>query len=128
MNKLQAAKFDKIAEAYHLGEHDDSKKCLPIEKRYTPKEISSICETLLGNTSKICVALDCTRSQWIAFLDKHPDIKELCKNSREAIVDKAEARMLQAVNSENEILAEKASEFVLKTLGRSRGWGQDPST
>ena len=36
--------------------------------------------------------------------------------------------MLQAVNSENEMLAEKASEFVLKTLGKSRGWSADPST
>ena len=36
--------------------------------------------------------------------------------------------MLQAVNSDNEMLAERASEFVLKTLGKSRGWVSDPST
>ena len=79
-------------------------------------------------THDILALLDCTRSQWQSYLDKHPDVKEICKSSREAVVDRAEARMLQAVDSENEMLAERASEFVLKTLGKGRGWGQDPST
>lgn len=79
-------------------------------------------------THDILALLDCTRSQWQSYLEKHPDVKEICRSSREAVVDRAEARMLQAVDSENEMLAEKAAEFVLKTLGKSRGWGQDPST
>ena len=101
---------------------------MPIAKRFTHKEITEIVEKTSGMTHDILALLDCTRSQWQSYLEKHPDVKQICKSSREAVVDRAEARMLQAVNSDNEMLAEKASEFVLKTLGKSRGWGQDPST
>ena len=125
MNKFQTAKLNKIAEEYKLAERDAS---LPLVKRFTHKEIVDIVEKTFGMTHDILALLDCTRSQWQSYLEKHPDVKEICKSSREAVVDRAEARMLQAVNSENEMLAEKASEFVLKTLGKSRGWGQDPST
>lgn len=91
-------------------------------KRFTKKEIADIVEKASGMTHDILALLDCTRSQWQSYLEKHPDVKEICERSREAVVDRAEARMLQAVNSENEVLAEKASEFVLKTLGKGRGW------
>ena len=125
MTSKQDNKLQKIAEEYNLAERDVS---LPIAKRFTHKEIVDIVEKTSGMTHDILALLDCTRSQWQSYLEKHPDVKEICKSSREAVVDRAEARMLQAVNSDNEMLAEKASEFVLKTLGRGRGWGQDPST
>ena len=125
MNKFQTAKLNKIAEEYKLDARDVN---LPLAKRFTHKEIVDIVEKTSGMTHDILALLDCTRSQWQSYLEKHPDVKEICKSSREAVVDRAEARMLQAVNSDNEMLAEKASEFVLKTLGKSRGWGQDPST
>ena len=99
----------------------------PLAKRFTKNEIVEIVEKASGMTHDILALLDCTRSQWQSYLEKHPDVKEICKSSRESVVDRAEARMLQAVDSDNEMLAEKASEFVLKTLGKSRGWGQDPS-
>ena len=125
MTSQQEKKFAKIAEEYKLDTRDVS---LPLAKRFTHKEIVDIVEKASGMTHDILALLDCTRSQWQSYLEKHPDVKEICKSSREAVVDRAEARMLQAVNSGNEALAEKASEFVLKTLGKSRGWGQDPST
>ena len=125
MNKLQTEKLKNIVDQYNLAERDVS---LPLAKRFTHKEIVDIVEKTSGMTHDILALLDCTRSQWQSYLEKHPDVKEICKSSREAVVDRAEARMLQAVDSQNEMLAEKASEFVLKTLGKSRGWGQDPST
>ena len=125
MTSQQEKKFANIAEEYKLAERDVNQ---PLAKRFTHKEIIDIVEKTSGMTHDILALLDCTRSQWQSYLEKHPDVKELCKSSREAVVDRAEARMLQAVNSDNEMLAEKASEFVLKTLGKSRGWGQDPST
>ena len=125
MTSQQEKKFAKIAEEYKLDTRDMNQ---PLAKRFTHKEIVDIVEKTSGMTHDILALLDCTRSQWQSYLEKHPDVKEICKSSREAVVDRAEARMLQAVNSENEMLAEKASEFVLKTLGKSRGWGQDPST
>ena len=119
MNKFQTAKLNNIAEEYKLDTRDVNQ---PLAKRFTHKEIIDIVEKASGMTHDILALLDCTRSQWQSYLEKHPDVKEICKSSREAVVDRAEARMLQAVNSGNEMLAEKASEFVLKTLGKSRGW------
>ena len=96
MTSQQEKKFAKIAEEYKLAERDVS---LPIAKRFTHKEIVDIVEKTSGMTHDILALLDCTRSQWQSYLEKHPDVKEICKSSREAVVDRAEARMLQAVDS-----------------------------
>ena len=96
MTKLQTAKLKNIVDEYRLAERDVS---LPIAKRFTHKEIVDIVEKTSGMTHDILALLDCTRSQWQSYLDKHPDVKEICKSSREAVVDRAEARMLQAVDS-----------------------------
>ena len=86
-----------------------------------------ICK-LFGNTSELCKALDCTRSQLLAYLDKQPDLKQEMKDAREAVVDKAEKVMTSLLDSQNEQIQQKTAEYILKSLGKSRGWGQDPST
>ena len=99
MNKLQTAKLNKIADQYNLAERDVS---LPLAKRFTKKEIRELIYKLFGNTSDICKALDCTRSQLLAYLDKQPDLKQDMKDAREAVVDKAEHVMHSLLDSNNE--------------------------
>ena len=96
MTSQQEKKFAAIAEEYKLDTRDVN---LPLSKRFTHKEIVDIVEKASGMTHDILALLDCTRSQWQSYLEKHPDVKEICKSSREAVVDRAEARMLQAVDS-----------------------------
>lgn len=80
-----------------------------------------ICK-LFGNTSELCKALDCTRSQLLAYLEKQPDLKQDMKDAREAVVDKAEQVMTSLLDSNNEQIQQKTAEFLLKTLGRGRGY------
>lgn len=94
----------KAAEELKLGEEaaSSSQSALPVGKRFTLKEIYELIERANGNTKAICSALDCTRSQWQAYVAKHPDIPELCKQAREALVDKAEHVVTALLDSKNE--------------------------
>lgn len=94
----------KAAEYLKLGEASSSKNALPVAKRFTLKEIYELVERANGNTKAICSALDCTRSQWQAYVAKHPDIPELCKQAREALVDKAEQVVTSLLDSSNEAI------------------------
>ena len=95
---------------------------MPIAKRFTKKEIRELIFKLFGNTSELCKALDCTRSQLLAYLEKQPDLKQDMKDAREAVVDKAEKVMHSLLDSQNEQIQQKTAEFLLKTLGRCRGY------
>ena len=66
--------------------------------------------------------MDCTRSQLAAYLEKQPDLKQDMKDAREAVVDKAEKVMTGLLDSQNEQIQQTTAEFLLKTLGRSRGY------
>ena len=119
MTSQQEKKFAKIAEEYKLDTRDVS---LPLAKRFTKKEMRELICKLFGNTSELCKALDCTRSQLLAYLDKQPDLKQDMKDAREAVVDKAEKVMTSLLDSQNEQIQQKTAEFLLKTLGRGRGY------
>ena len=99
MTSQQEKKFKHIAEEYNLAERDVS---LPLAKRFTKKEMRELICKLFGNTSELCKALDCTRSQLLAYLDKQPDLKQDMKDAREAVVDKAEKVMASLLDSQNE--------------------------
>lgn len=119
MTSQQEKKFAKISEDYKLDTRDVNQ---PLSKRFTKKEIRELICKLFGNTSDICKALDCTRSQLLAYLDKQPDLKQDMKDAREAVVDKAEKVMTSLLDSQNEQIKQKTAEFLLKTLGRGRGY------
>ena len=44
------------------------------------------------------------------------------KDAREAVVDKAEKVMTSLLDSQNEQIQQKTAEYILKSLGKSRGW------
>ena len=99
MTSKQEKKFANIADEYKLAERDVS---LPLAKRFTKKEMRELICKLFGNTSELCKALDCTRSQLLAYLEKQPDLKQDMKDAREAVVDKAEKVMTSLLDSQNE--------------------------
>ena len=124
MTSQQEKKLQKIAEEYKLDTRDVN---LPLAKRFTKKEMRELIFKLFGNTSELCKALDCTRSQLLAYLDKQPDLKQDMKDAREAVVDKAEKVMTSLLDSQNEQIQQKTAEFLLKTLGRGRGYDSGPA-
>ena len=96
MTSKQEKKLQNIAEEYKLDTRDVS---LPLAKRFTKKEIRELICKLFGNTSELCKALDCTRSQLLAYVEKQPDLKQDMKDAREAVVDKAEKVMTSLLDS-----------------------------
>lgn len=102
MTKWQQKKFSKLISDYKLDERDAG---LPLEKKFTTAEIEAIVLKCSGMTHDILALLDTTQSQWAAYLKRRPDIAEIQKQAREAVVDRAEAKMLQCVDSDNEAIA-----------------------
>lgn len=119
MTSQQEKKFANIVEEYKLDTRDVNQ---PLAKRFTKKEMRELICKLFGNTSELCKALDCTRSQLLGYLEKQPDLKQDMKDAREAVVDKAEKVMTSLLDSNNEQIQQKTAEFLLKTLGRGRGY------
>ena len=119
MTSQQEKKFANIVDEYKIAERDVNQ---PLAKRFTKKEMRELIYHLFGNTSELCKALDCTRSQLLAYLEKQPDLKQDMKDAREAVVDKAEKVMTSLLDSHNEQIQQKTAEYILKSLGKSRGW------
>lgn len=64
-----------------------------------------------------------TRRQLYDRLQEYPSYKEALEEERQAVVDKAEANLIQAI-SEGDI---KVSIEFLKKQARDRGWGDESS-
>ena len=95
--------------------------------RYKKSQIQEVSEKAHGMTSTICHALDCTHQQFYVYLRKHPDLKKLQEDCRQDIIDKAEAVIMDNLESDSEMTRQKAAEFVLSRLGASKGWGPNPT-
>lgn len=99
----------------------------PLSKRYTEDEITEVVQKYYGAKSLIAPALDCTPQQLEVWLrdEKH---KEVLVQARERILDKAEERMMQILQSSDDRVALESAKFILSRLGRSRGYsGDSPS-
>lgn len=116
------ARLRRIAEEYGIGEFSDARRNLPIRKRFTHAEICDIVERCHGLTHDICALMDCSAAEWRAYLRVCPDVAEVQSGAREGVVDRAESRLYDSLDSDNEQVAQKAAEFTLKTLGRTRGY------
>lgn len=122
-----SARLRRIADEYGIGEFSEAKRNLPIRKRFLHREIIDIVEKCHGLTHDICTLLDCSVLEWNAYLKECPDVREIQQSTRETLVDKAESRLCDNLDSDNEQVSQKAAEFTLKTLGRKRGYEVQPS-
>jgi transposase len=67
--------------------------------------------------------LGCSRAGPYLFIERHPKAREALKDAREALVDKAEQALLECIQERQPW----AIALVLKTLGKSRGWTEQPT-
>lgn len=58
----------------------------------------------------------------------HSEIKKVIQDARDGIVDEAESVLLEKLHSKNEVISQRCAEFILKNLGKKRGYGEQPST
>ena len=62
--------------------------------------------------------LGCSRATIDNYCNKHPEIKQICTDYRESILDKAEDKLLEAVTMGQAW----AIALVISKLGRTRGY------
>lgn len=69
-------------------------------------------------------ALDCSYSQLRVWFEHHKEARELADQLREAFVDEAEEQAWLLMNSGDEKVRADMAKFVLRTLGKGRGWAE----
>ena len=101
-------------------------KLPPLWKRYTKQEFIDIVEKHMGIVTVCCNVLDCTYSQfWQAA--SHWELTDFVKQQKAALVSKAEKTIADKLDSQNDSVALKAAEIVLRTqAAREQGWGSQP--
>ena len=95
-----------------------------LKQRYTKKQIEEAIVKCDGRLAAVVRALDCSYRQLNVWLEHHRDHAELARKLRFALVDEAEDQIWQALHSSDPVVRQKTAEFILKTLGRERGWGE----
>lgn len=89
--------------------------------RVTQVENVEIYESLVrqkGNLAKVSEELGLRRSNLKARIDKEPDLVALLDDIRQSLLDTAEQNVFSAVESNDQA----ASQFVLRTIGKDRGY------
>ena len=97
-----------------------------LSKRYKKDEIVLAIGQCRGVLKDICSTLDCTRGELQHYINIHSEIKPLLQDAREDIIDEAEKVLLEKLRSDNEQVAQRAAEFILKSLGKKRGYADQP--
>lgn len=87
-------------------------------KGFTYKKIAETYEKKGCNVSATCTALNISRTIWYRWREKHPGLDEMLKESEEALIDFAESKLMENINS-GEVTS---LIFFLKTKGKNRGY------
>ncbi len=90
-------------------------------RKYEQPELNRLIETLMknnGNITDSAKALKCDRNTIYKMIESNPALKQIINRAREVIIDEAEKYLLDNIKEGNVT----SIIFVLKTLGRSRGY------
>ena len=98
-----------------------------LSKRYSKNDIILAIGRNKGVKTAICRDLDCTIHQLTNYLNIHSELKQLIAEAKKEIVSLAEETVLSNLHSPNPQIAQRAAEFILKTLGRET-YAVDPTT
>ena len=92
---------------------------LPLAKRYKKDEIVLAIGRNKGLKSAVCRELDCTMAQLNHYVNIHSELKPLIAEAKREIVSLAEETVVANLHSPNPQIAQRAAEFILKTLGKA---------
>lgn len=92
----------------------------PLMERYTVDEIAAALRRNFGTLTYTCYDLDCTQGQLRAVLATHPDLQQAREEARDSMVDLAEKKLMEVIDSGNV----NGIIFALKTMGARRGWAE----
>ncbi len=91
-------------------------------KKYTIDQVAEALRKGDGILSVAAQMLGCHRNTIYNYLEDHTELKDVLEESRETIVDEAEKVLLKKVKEEDI----RCVMFVLRTLGRHRGYNSRP--
>ncbi len=91
-------------------------------KKYTVDQIAGALRDGNGILSVAAKILGCHRNTIYNYLEDNPELKDIAEECRETLVDEAEQILLKKVKEEDM----RCVMFVLRTLGRHRGYCSHP--
>lgn len=92
-----------------------------LTKRYTLEQIAAAIRKNYGTLTYTCLDLDCSIQQLEYTFRKYPQLQEVRQEARASIIDLAEKKIVEAMESGNI----NAVLYTLKTLGSKRGWQEN---
>lgn len=101
-------------------------KAPSIESRYTVEQVRDCIHRHFGIFTAICNELDCTFYALTKYARKNKlegDINE----ARGTLMEVAQDAILGCLNSKDERVRLDAAKFTLKTLGKEKGWSENPN-
>ena len=105
---------------------DKTDRMLSLKERYTKKEIEEAIVKCNGRYAPLVSMLNCSYDQLRVWMTHHKDHFKLAESLRMALVDEAEEQISQLLNSTDSKIRLDTAKFILKTLGKTRGWGESP--
>jgi hypothetical protein len=88
--------------------------------RYTVQQVIRALQSSHGMVYVAAKQLQCSPKTIMNYCKKFPTVKQAMHDAREAITDEVELRLLAAIRRDEPW----AVSFYLRTLGRSRGYGE----
>lgn len=98
-----------------------------LSKRYSKNDIILAIGRNKGVKTAICRDLDCTIHQLTNYLNIHSELKPLIAEAKKELISLAEETVLANLHSPNPMIAQRAAEFLLKTLGKDE-YSTEPTT
>lgn len=93
------------------------------QRRYSKKAIINAMKVSNGLLSATAQKLGCTTRTLRLYFERYPELDQELQDIRDSYIDLAESSLLQQVRDKNT----QATIFLLKCLGKSRGWIDNPN-
>lgn len=93
-----------------------------IAKNFDEKTVVLLLKKVHGNISAAAETLEVDRCTLYAYIKNHPLVTEILKDERQAMIDKAESVLWNAMESSDMEIALDASKYALDRIGRDRGY------
>lgn len=90
---------------------------------YTDEQIEAAIREAKGNISGAARLLGCDRGTVALRAKDNPALQEAIVEGREARIDRAEEVVDEVIDCADKAEALKAATYILRTIGRSRGYG-----
>jgi len=95
------------------------------KQRYTIEQMEQVLRDSRGLLSPAARRLGCDRATMYNYAARYPRIQQTIDDAREQLIDSAESKLAEAIETKAEPWA---IAFVLKTLGKHRGYTERTET